>query len=297
MLKENMNDFLFFIVLAREESFTKAAAQLGISQSALSHAIKGLETRMNIRLFNRTTRSCALTEAGERLFKMVTPRFMELEDELAQLKNEYNEPVGTIRITASDSIAETLLWPAVKRFSQKYPAIQIEINAENRLTDIVAERFDAGVRMGDQIDKDMVAVKISHEVRFAVVCSPEYLQNKAKPLHPTDLLDHECINLRLNSLGGNYAWEFSKDDKAVNVRVKGRFTFNTTRQLLTAALDGFGFAYLSDTLVEPYLKTGQLIRVLEDWCPPQPPFYLYYPSRHQHREAFRLFMEELRYDH
>ena len=193
------------------------------------------------------------------------------------------------------SISETLLWPAVKRFCEKYPEINIEINAENRLTDIVTERFDAGVRMGDQIAQDMIAAKISPEVRFAVVCSPEYLKKRNVPQVPADLLEHECINLRLNSLGANYVWEFSKDETVTNIRVKGQFTFNTTHQLINAALDGFGFIYILEMQAAPYIANNQLVRVLGNWCPPQAPFYLYYPSRHQHREAFRLFVDEIRY--
>ncbi len=295
MLRENINDFLFFIVLAREGSFTKAAAQLGISQSALSHAIKALESRMDIRLFNRTTRSMSLTDAGERLLNILSPRFNEIEAELNQLKKEYHQPVGSIRISVSDSVSETLMWPAVKQFCTKYPEINVEINAENRLTDIVAERFDAGVRMGDQIAQDMIAVKISPEVHFAVVCSPAYLKNRNAPQIPADLLEHECINLRLNSFGANYVWEFNKDDVQTNIRVKGQFTFNTTHQLINAALDGFGFIYILEMQAEPYIANNQLVRVLENWCSPQAPFYLYYPSRHQHREAFKLFVDELRY--
>ena len=294
MLKENINDFMFFMVLARESSFTKAAAQLGVSQSALSHAIKGLETRMGIRLFNRTTRSVALTDSGERLLRMLDPRFSELESELLQLKNENSQPVGSIRLSASDSVADLLLWPVVKEFCRQYPEIHIEINAENRLTDIVSERFDAGVRIGNQIAKDMIAVKISPPVRFAIVGSPAYLEGKYPPETPSDLLYHQCINLHLNTLGGIYAWEFEKEGQAQNVRVKGQLTFNSSRQLLQAALEGFGFAYITEQLAAPYLASGELIRVLNDWCPTLEPFYLYYPSRHQHKEAFRLFVEALR---
>ncbi len=295
MLKENINDFFFFTTLAHEASFTKAAAKLGLSQSALSHAIKSLENRLEIRLFNRTTRSVSLTDAGERLLQMLEPLFNELEDELQLLRNDNNKPSGTIRISSSDFATKDVLWPVIKEFARKYPDIHIEINSDNRLTDIVSERFDAGVRSGDQVAKDMIAVRISPDIRFAVVCAPEYLQDKAIPQSPEELVNYSCINLRLNTQGGLYAWEFKKDNKTMNVRVKGAFTFNTSAQMLEAALDGFGFAFVPEPAAMPYIRDGRLISVLQEWCPKENGLYLYYPSRHQHKIAFRLLVDALRY--
>lgn len=295
MLKENLNDFLFFMVLAREGSFTKASAILGMSQSALSHAIKALEHRLQLRLFNRTTRSVSLTDAGERLLQMVEPKFSTLEDELHELSEDYNKPTGSIRISSPDYASQHIVWPAVKRFAKAYPDINVEINIENRMTDIVAERYDAGVRLGDQVAKDMVAVRISADMRLLVVCSPSYLADKSMPSEPDDLTSHECINLRLNTNGGLYAWEFEKQGKVAKVRVKGQLAFNTTNQMLEAALDSFGFAYLPDDLVKTHIESGRLICVLDDWCPVNTGFHLYYPSRRQHKVAFTLFVDALRY--
>lgn len=295
MLEENINRFVLFIVLAQEKSFTKAAARLGISRSALSHSINSLEDRVELRLFNRTTRSVSLSDAGEKLFQILEPRFNEIENELQTLKEEYHQAKGTIRISASDYATEAVLWPKLKLFAKKYPQIQVEVNIENRLTDVVTERYDAGVRTGEQIAKDMIAVRISPDIRFLVVCSPDYLKNKPVPRHPNDLLSHQCINLRLNSSGGLYAWELEKEDESLRVKVEGQFAFNSSTQILDAALEGFGFAYLPEDLIGHQLKTGKLVAVLEDWCPYSPGLYLYYPSRRQHRMAFQLFLDELKY--
>lgn len=295
MLKENINEFLLFIALAQEGSFTKAAAKLGMSQSALSHAIKALEERIKLRLFNRTTRSVSLSDAGERLLTIIEPRFTEIEDELQLLKEDYHKAAGNIRLSSSDYATQYIIWPVVKQFAKEYPDIKVEINVENKLTDIVAERYDAGVRFGDQVAKDMIAVRISPDIRFLIVCTPAYLEGKSEPLIPDDLLKHQCINMRLNSNGGMYAWEFERDGKNSKLRVNGQFAFNSPNQVLDATLDNFGFAYLPDTMVNKYLEAGQLVSVLKEWSPLTPGLHLYYPSRRQHKLAFMLLLKALHY--
>ncbi len=295
MLEENIDRFSLFVVLAQEKSFTKAAARLGLSPSALSHSIKSLEEKMELRLFNRTTRSVSLSDAGEKLFKILEPRFNQMKYELQELTEEYHQAKGEIRLSSSDYAAQVVLWPKLAKFAQKYPDIHIELNIENRLTDVVNERFDAGVRSGDQVAKDMIAVRISPDVRFLVVCSSEYLAGKVRPTKPSDLLTHQCINMRLNGSGTIYAWELEKDDEEIKLKVDGQFTFNSSTQILEAVLAGFGFAYLPQDLVEEQLKTGTLVAVLEDWCPPSPGLHLYYPNRRQHRMAFQLLLNELKY--
>ena len=295
MLKENINEFLLFIALAQEGSFTKAAAKLGMSQSALSHAIKALEERIKLRLFNRTTRSVSLSDAGERLLTIIEPRFTEIENELQLLKEDYHKAAGNIRLSSSDYATQYIIWPVVKQFAKEYPDIKVEINVENKLTDIVTERYDAGVRFGDQVAKDMIAVRISPDIRFLIVCTPAYLEGKSEPLIPDDLLKHQCINMRLNSNGGMYAWEFERDGKSSKLRVHGQFAFNSPNQVLDATLDNFGFAYLPDTMVNKYLEAGQLVSVLKEWSPLTPGLHLYYPSRGQHKLAFMLLLKALHY--
>ena len=295
MLKENINEFLLFIALAQEGSFTKAAAKLGMSQSALSHAIKALEERIKLRLFNRTTRSVSLSDAGERLLTIIEPRFTEIEDELQLLNEDYHKAAGNIRLSSSDYATQYIIWPVVKQFAKEYPDIKVEINVENKLTDIVTERYDAGVRFGDQVAKDMIAVRISPDIRFLIVCTPAYLEGKSEPLIPDDLLKHQCINMRLNSNGGMYAWEFERDGKNSKLRVNGQFAFNSPNQVLDATLDNFGFAYLPDTMVNKYLEAGQLVSVLKEWSPLTPGLHLYYPSRRQHKLAFMLLLKALHY--
>ncbi len=294
MLEENINRFLLFIVLAQEQSFTKAAARLGISQSALSHAIKALEDRVELRLFNRTTRSVSLTDAGARLFDILAPRFSDIENELQTLNQEYHQAKGSIRISSSDYAMEAVLWPKLQTFAHQFPQIEVEVNIENRLTNVVSERYDAGVRFGDQVDKDMVAMRISPDIRFLVVCSPSFLEGKQPPAKPNDLTRFSCINLRLNSSGGIYAWELEKGSEEYRIKVEGQFTFNSSTQILQAALAGFGLAYLPDNLVQPHIESGELVTVLEDWCPPCPGLHIYYPSRRQHRMAFQLLLDHLR---
>lgn len=294
MLEENINRFVLFVVLAQEKSFTKAAARLGMSPSALSHSIKTLEDNMNLRMFNRTTRSVSLTDAGEKLLQILEPRFKQIEYELQVLNEEYHQASGKIRLSASDYATEVVLWPKLHEFARKYPDIQLEVNIENRLTDVVNERFDAGVRAGDQVAKDMIAVRISPDIRFIVVCSREYLKDKSVPTHPNDLLAHQCINMRLNGSGTLYAWELENEQESLRLKVDGQFAFNSSTQIFEAALAGFGFAYLPEDLVQSQLESGQLVAVLEDWCPPSPGLHLYYPNRRQHKKAFQLLLDELK---
>lgn len=291
---KNVTDLMAFLAVARERSFTKAAAKLGLSQSALSHTVRGLEERLGIRLLMRSTRSVAPTEAGERLLNTIAPRFEEIESELAALSELREKPAGTLRITASQYAADTVLWPKLAPLLRDYPDIRVEIDSDNRLKDIVAERFDAGVRLGDQVAKDMIAVRISPELKMAVVGTPGYLANHPAPEHPQDLSAHPCINLRLNTQGGLYPWEFAKAGQEINVRVHGQLVFNNSAAILQAALDGYGFAYLPDDMVAPHCMAGRLIRVLEDWTPAFDGFFLYYPSRRQASPAFSLLLEALR---
>ncbi|WP_129777305.1 LysR family transcriptional regulator [Peristeroidobacter soli] len=295
MPRENLNDLLAFLAVAREKSFTKAAAQLGVSQSALSHTIRGLETRLGVRLLTRTTRSVSPTEAGERLATAVGPHFQEIDAELASLSGLRETPTGTIRITTGVHAAETIVWPKLQPFLRAYPDIRVELNAEYALTDIAAERYDAGVRLGEQVAKDMIAVRIGPDFRMAVVASPTYFEKLAKPKAPQDLTAHNCINLRLPTYGGLYAWEFEKGQRELKVRVDGQLVFNSSPQILKAVLAGFGLGYLPEDTVTPYLQRKELVRVLEDWCAPFPGYHLYYPSRRQTSPAFGLLVEALRY--
>src|SRR5215212_513345 len=295
MPRQNLNDLLAFLAVARERSFTRAAAQLGVSPSALSHTIRGLEERLGLRLLTRSTRSVAPTEAGERLFRAVGPRFDEIEVEIAALSELRDKPSGTIRITAGEHSAKAILWPKIERLLLDYPDIKFEINIDHALTDIVAERYDAGVRLGEQVAKDMIAVRIGPDMRMAVVGAPSYFKQRPPPRTPQDLTDHDCINLRLQTLGGLYAWEFEQGDRELKVRVDGRLVFNDGAQRLTAALAGFGIAYVLEDVAQPHIASGTLQRVLEDWCPPFSGYHLYYPSRRQSSPAFALLVETLRY--
>jgi DNA-binding transcriptional LysR family regulator len=295
MRRDNVNDLTAFIAVAREESFTKAAAQLGVSQSALSYTIRTLEARLGLRLLTRTTRSVSLTEAGERLLHSIGPRFDEIESEIAALSAMRDKPAGTIRITTVEHAAETILWPALVPLLAEYPDINVEIISDYGLKDIVAERYDAGVRLGEQVDKDMISLRISADLRIAVVGAPSYFEGRAKPDVPQDLIEHSCIKLRLPTHGAFYAWEFQKDGQELKVRIQGRTAFNTVGMMRKAALDGFGLAYLPEDQVDTAIAEGKLIRVLADWCPPRPAYHLYYPSRRQHSPAFALVIEALRY--
>lgn len=292
---ENLNDLQLFATVARERSFTRAAAQIGLSRSALSHAISGLEARLGVRLLTRTTRSVSTTDAGERLLNVVAPRLGEIESELALLSSFRDAPAGTVRITAHDHSIARVLWPKLLPLLRQYPDIHIEFSVDYAMTDIAAQRFDAGVRSGDRVDKDMVAVRIAPDLRMAVAASPSYLEGRQRPVVPHDLTAHRCINLRLPTHGGLYAWDFEKGRKSVSVRVEGQTTFNNTFLMLQAALDGMGLAYVPLDLVQPYIEDGLLSPVLEDWWPTFPGYHIYYASRRQMSPALKLVIEALRY--
>jgi DNA-binding transcriptional LysR family regulator len=295
MQRGNLNDLLAFAAVGRDRSFTKAAAKLGVSQSALSHTIRELEARLGVRLLTRTTRSVSPTEAGERLLHTVGPRLEEIEAELAALGELREKPAGTIRISATDYAADTILWPKLAKFLRDYPDIKVEITIDYGLIDIVVQRFDAGVRAGEQVAKDMIAVRIGPDMRMAVVGAPSYFRKRSEPRKPQDLIGHNCINLRLPTHGGLYAWEFEKGGRELKVRVEGQLVFNGTFQMLNAALGGFGLAYVPEDLVQPHLAKGRLKRVLEDWRPPYSGYHLYYPSRRQPSAAFALLVDALRH--
>jgi DNA-binding transcriptional LysR family regulator len=295
MQRGNLNDLLAFAAVGRDRSFTKAAAKLGVSQSALSHTIRELEARLGVRLLTRTTRSVSPTEAGERLLHTVGPRLEEIEAELAALGELREKPAGTIRITATDYAADTILWPKLAKFLRDYPDIKVEITIDYGLIDIVAQRFDAGVRAGEQVAKDMIAVRIGPDMRMAVLGAPSYFRKRSEPKKPQDLIGHNCINLRLPTHGGLYAWEFEKGARELKVRVEGQLVFNGTFQMLNAALGGFGLAYVPEDLVQPHLAKGRLKRVLEDWCQLYSGYHLYYPSRRQPSAAFALLVDALRH--
>jgi DNA-binding transcriptional LysR family regulator len=295
MQRGHLDDLLAFLAVAREGSFTKAAAKLGVSQSALSHTMRELETRLGVRLLSRTTRSVAPTEAGERLLHNLGPRFDEIDAEVAAISELREKPAGSIRITATEYALDTILWPKLVKFLRQYPDIKVEVFIDNGLTDIVAQRFDAGVRAGEQVAKDMIAVRIGPDMRMAVVGAPSYLKKHLAPEKPQDLIGHSCINLRLLTHGGLYAWEFKKAGRELKVRVDGQLTFNGTFQMLNAALAGFGLAYVPEDLAQPHIGRGRLKRVLADWCPPYSGYHLYYPSRRQSSAAFALLVDALRH--
>lgn len=295
MARENLNDLAAFLAVAREGSFTRAAAKLGVSQSALSHSLKGLEARLGIRLLTRTTRSVSATEAGERLVRTLAPRFDEIDAELASLSEYREKPAGNVRISAGEHAAESIVCPALERLLPDYPDVNVEVLVDNGLTNIVAERYDAGVRLGEQVEKDMVAVRIGPDMRMAVVGSPTYFEGRRKPRTPQELTDQRCINLRLPTRGGLYSWEFEKGDRVLNVRVEGQLIFNSGSLSLKAALAGLGLAYLPEDRVDAHIREGRLLRVLADWCPPFPGYHLYYPSRRQPAPAFALLVDGLRF--
>jgi DNA-binding transcriptional LysR family regulator len=295
MPRDSVNDLLAFRAIAREGNFTRAAAKLGVSQSALSHTIRGLEARLGLRLLTRTTRSVAPTEAGERLLRTVGPAFDQIDAGLAALSALRERLSGTIRITASEHAATAVLWPALERFLPGYPEIKVEIAIDDALTDIVAERYHAGVRPGEQVAKDMVAVRIGPDMRMAVVGAPAYFARRPRPATPPELTAHDCVNLRLPTLGGLYAWEFEQGGRELKVRVEGQLVVNSAALMLRAATAGFGLAYLPEDRARPSLADGRLVRVLADWCPPFPGYHLYYASRRQPTAAFALLVDALRY--
>jgi DNA-binding transcriptional LysR family regulator len=295
MERGHLDDLLAFVAVGQERSFTKAAANLGVSQSALSHTIRGLEERLGVRLLTRTTRSVSPTEAGERLLHGLGSRFEEIDAELQAVRELREKPAGTIRITATEYATEAVLLPKLAKLLREYPDIKVEIVIDYGLADIVAQRYDAGVRSGEQVAKGMIAVRIGPDMRMAVVGAPSYFKNRPVPHKPQDLIAHNCINLRLPSHGGTYAWEFEKGARELKVRVEGQFVFNTTIQMLNAAVAGLGLAYVPEGLAQPHLVKGGLKRVLEDWCPPYSGYHLYYPSRRQSSAAFALVVDALRY--
>lgn len=295
MAGENFNELAAFVVVARERSFTRAAAKLGVSQSALSQTVRGLEERLGLRLLTRTTRSVSPTEAGARLFDTLAPRFEEITQELAALSALRDKPAGTIRISAGEHPAVTVLQPALQKFLPDHPDIKVEIIVDYGLTDIVAQGYDAGVRLGDSVAKDMIAMRIGPDLRMAVVGSPAYFQRYPIPHTPQDLTRHNCIGIRLPTYGGVFPWDLEKDGHEVNVRIEGQLVFNNLALRLNSALDGLGLAYLPEDHVLPHIAEGRLIRVLEDWCEPFAGLHLYYPSRRHPSPAFALLLEVLRY--
>jgi DNA-binding transcriptional LysR family regulator len=295
MPRRSLDDLLSFIEVARELSFTRAAAKIGVSPSALSHSMRGLEERLGLRLLTRSTRSVTLTAAGERLLQSIGPRLDEIDAELAALGDLRDKPAGSIRITADEHGFNSALWPALRTLLQKYPDIKVEVAIENGFTDIVAERFDAGVRLGGTVAKDMIAMPIGPNLRMVAVAAPAYLAGKGLPRKPQDLTEHSCVNLRLSTRGGIYAWEFEKRGREFRVRVDGQFTVNGVAPMLTATLDGCGVGYLPLDLVEPYLGKGKLVQLLSDWTPPFSGYHVYYPSRRQPTAAFKVLLETLRY--
>lgn len=294
MVRRNLNDLLSFVTIAREGSFTRAASVLGVTQSALSQAISGLEARLEIRLLTRTTRSVSPTAAGERLLKAIGHRFDEIEAELDELTEMRDKPAGTVRITCGEHILRAYLLPKITPLLREYPDIKMEFDINYGFRDIVSDRFDAGVRLGDTIDKDMIAVPIGPRLRMAAAASPMYFESHSIPKSPRDLLKHSCINQRMQTAGGLYVWEFERHGQQLNVRVDGQLVFNTSPSMVDAALAGLGIAFLPEEEFAPHLEDGRLVRVLEDWCAPFPGYFLYYPSRRQPSRAFTLVMNALR---
>ncbi|MBB3139922.1 LysR family transcriptional regulator [Halomonas organivorans] len=295
MLRENVTDLMSFVVVARVGSFTRAAAQIGVSQSALSHAVRGLERRLGIRLLTRTTRKVTPTPEGERVLERIAPHFSQIEEELQALVEMRDRPAGTIRITTTDYAADTLIWPKLSPVLRDYPDLKVEVVTDYSLTDIVAEKFDAGVRLGEQVSEGMIAVRVGPDFRMLVVGAPAYFEGREIPREPQDLTDHDCINLRLPTHGGLYAWEFEKDGRELKVRVDGQCTFNTIYPVVRAALAGYGLGYVPESLVREHIDQGRLVAVLDDWSPPFPGYFLYYPHRRQSSLAFRVIVEALQH--
>lgn len=295
MARDGYTDLLAFLHVAREGSFTRAAARLGISPSALSHAIRALETRLDVRLLTRSTRSVSTTEAGARLFERIAPHFEEIDSELKAVSELRTKPAGTVRITTAEHAANSVLWPKLSKILPDFPDITVEVNVDYTRSDIIAERYDAGVRLGDEVAKDMIAVRIGPDMRIAVVGTPDYFAEKAKPETPHDLAEHNCINLRLPTHGGLLPWDFQKGKQEIKVRVTGQWIYNSSSPILRAALAGQGVAFLPDDMVTAHIAEGQLIRVLDDWCPPYPGYHLYYPSRLKSSGALAVIVEALRY--
>ena len=295
MHRTDFNHLAWFKAVAEERSFTRAAARLGVAQSTLSHTIKQLETRMGIRLLTRTTRNVALTAAGQRLFETLGPRMAEIEDQIAALSEFRERPSGSLRLTLSDHALESVVWPKLKPVLSRYPDIAVELVLDSTFRNIVEDGFDAGVRLGESVEKDMIATRISPDWRLVAVASPAYLAENHAPVHPHDLVEHTCINMRHESAGGLYAWEFEKDGQELRVRVSGQLTFNSSYAMIDAAMAGYGIAYLPEDIVARQIASGVLVRVLDDWSPYFDGYYLYYPSRRQHLPAFRVLIDALRH--
>ena len=295
MAKEDFNDLLWFLAVAYERSFTRAAAKLGVAQSTLSHTIKRLETRMGIRLLARTTRHVALTEAGERLRQSLAPRIAEIEADITALMEFRDKPSGTVRITLSDHALESVVWPKLRPVLTAYPDVKLELNMDSGFRNIVEDGFDAGVRLGESVEKDMIAIRIGPDWRMVAVASPRYFAAHPVPKHPRDLIGHTCINMRQASAGGLYAWEFSKDGQELRVRVDGHLTFNSSYAMIDPALNGYGIAYVPEDLVDRHIASGSLVLALDEWSPKFAGYYIYYPSRRQNSAAFKVIVDALRY--
>lgn len=294
MARDNISDILAFLAVAQERSFTRAAVKLGVSQSALSHTVRGLESRLGVRLLTRTTRSVSPTEAGERLVQSVGPRLEEIESEIRAVSDLGDKPMGTIRITAIDHVVDTVLWPRLAPILEGFPEVRLEISSDYRMVDVAADRFDIGVRYGDQVQQDMVAVRLTADIRMVIVGAPRYFETHKVPVTVQDLARHNCITLRLSS-GGIYAWELREGDKSVEARVQGQVTFNGAYQMLNAALSGYGLAFLPAEMTQPYVDSGQLREVLHDACPHFPGLHAYYPSHRNSSRAMRLVIDAIRY--
>jgi DNA-binding transcriptional LysR family regulator len=295
MARDNISDILAFLAVAQERSFTRAAGKLGVSQSALSHTIRGLEARLGVRLLTRTTRSVSPTEAGQRLMDTVGPRLEEIEAEITAVSDLGDRPIGTIRITAIDHVVDTVIWPRLAPVLEQYPDVRVEISADYRLVDVAADRYDIGVRYGDQIQQDMVAVKLTEDIGMSIVGAPRYFESHSVPLTVTDLLRHNCICLRLSGSGGIYAWELRDGDRNVDARVSGQLIFNGAYQMLAAALSGYGLAFLPQEMTQPHVEAGRLRKVMEDCCPSFPALHAYYPSHRNSSRAMRLVIDAIRF--
>lgn len=295
MARDNINDILVFLAVARERSFTRAAARLGMTQSALSHTVRTLEARLGVRLLTRTTRSVSPTEAGERLLQNVAPRLEEIEAEIAAVSDLGDKPSGTVRITAIDHVIDDVLWPRIAPLLPQYPDLHVEFSADYRIVDIAAERYDIGVRHGDQVDKDMIAVRLTPDVRMRIVGAPAYFARRPLPASVADLMKHNCINLRLASSGGIYAWELKHEGQDIEARVRGQAVFSTANHILKAALDGAGLGFLPEEMVGEHVRGGRLLSVMEDWCPLWPGLHAYYPSRRNSSRALALVIDAIRH--
>lgn len=295
MTRIDFNRLTWFRMVAEERSFTRAAAKLGVAQSTLSHTIRQLEAQMGIRLLTRTTRNVAPTAAGKRLLQTITPRMAEIEDEIASLMAFHEKPSGSIRLTLSDHAFHSIVWPKLKPVLREYPDINVELLLDSTFRNIVEEGFDAGVRLGESVEKDMIAVRISPDWRLVAVAAPAYLAMNGTPMHPQDLVRHACINMRHETAGGLYAWEFEKDGQALRVRVSGQLTFNNSYVMIDAAVSGYGIAYVPEDIVEDQIAQGSLTQVLDEWSPFFDGYFLYYPSRRQNLLAFQLVVDALRH--